>query len=87
MINDERSNRMKIKTMSSGDGSRSKSTGNFYDRTTEGNEGPVNTGNTANDGFRCARDLMIRKATKIIGHYARVGKATRPMARFPGFLE
>jgi len=87
MINDERSSRMKIKTLSSGDGSQSKSTANSEDRTTGGNGGPVNTGNTANDGFRCARDLMIRKATKIIGHYARVGKATRPMARFPGFLD
>lgn len=32
------------------------------------------------------RDLMLRKATKCLGHYARVGKATKPMAHFPGFL-
>jgi hypothetical protein len=32
------------------------------------------------------RDLMIRKAIKCLGHYARVGKATKPMAHFPGFL-
>ena len=32
------------------------------------------------------QDLMLRKATKIMGHFARVGRATRPMARFPEFL-
>jgi hypothetical protein len=32
------------------------------------------------------RDLMLRKATKILGHYARVGDATRPIAHFPGLL-
>jgi hypothetical protein len=29
---------------------------------------------------------MLRKATKILGHFARVGKATRQLAHFPGFL-
>lgn len=33
-----------------------------------------------------AHDLILRKATKIMGHFARVGRATRPMARFPAFL-
>jgi hypothetical protein len=32
------------------------------------------------------RDMMLRMATKCLGHYARVGKATKPMAHFPGFL-
>lgn len=32
------------------------------------------------------RDIMLRKATKILGHFARVGEATRPLAHFPGFL-
>ncbi len=32
------------------------------------------------------RDIMLRKTTKILGHFARVGKATRPLAHFPGFL-
>lgn len=31
-------------------------------------------------------DVMIRTATKIMGHFARVGKATRPMACYPDFL-
>ena len=33
-----------------------------------------------------ARDTMLRVAAKCLGHYARVGKATKPMAHFPGFL-
>jgi hypothetical protein len=32
------------------------------------------------------KDLMLRKAAKILGHYARVGRATRPLAHFPGLL-
>jgi hypothetical protein len=31
-------------------------------------------------------DLLLRKATKILGHFARVGEATEPMAHFPGLL-
>jgi len=31
-------------------------------------------------------DLLLRKATKILGHFARVGSATKPMAHFPGLL-
>lgn len=31
-------------------------------------------------------DLMLRKATKLLGHFARVGEATEPMAHFPGLL-
>jgi len=31
-------------------------------------------------------DLMLRKATKIIGHFARVGAATKPIAYYPGLL-
>lgn len=32
------------------------------------------------------RDLMLRKASKILGHFARVGRATRDIAHFPGLL-
>jgi hypothetical protein len=32
------------------------------------------------------RDMMLQKAAKILGHYARVGDATRPIAHFPGLL-
>lgn len=32
------------------------------------------------------RDLMLRKASKILGHFARVGQATRDIAHFPGLL-
>lgn len=32
------------------------------------------------------RDLMLRKVTKILGHYARVGRATSRVAHFPGLL-
>ena len=31
-------------------------------------------------------DLVLRKATKILGHYARIGKATKAIAHFPGLL-
>eukprot|EP00542_Grammatophora_oceanica_P021285 CAMPEP_0194039078 /NCGR_PEP_ID=MMETSP0009_2-20130614/11266_1 /TAXON_ID=210454 /ORGANISM="Grammatophora oceanica, Strain CCMP 410" /LENGTH=708 /DNA_ID=CAMNT_0038681807 /DNA_START=68 /DNA_END=2194 /DNA_ORIENTATION=- len=31
-------------------------------------------------------DVLIRKATRILGHFARVGAATQPMAYFPGLL-
>jgi hypothetical protein len=44
---------------------------------------PPNGGWTANDWDR---DLMLCKAAKILGHYARVGKATREIAHFPGLL-
>jgi hypothetical protein len=30
--------------------------------------------------------LLIRKAVKLLGHFARVGEATGPMAHFPGLL-
>jgi hypothetical protein len=32
------------------------------------------------------RDMVLRKATKILGHFARVGQATRPIAHFPCLL-
>lgn len=32
------------------------------------------------------RDMMLRKASKILGHFARVGSATRAIAHFPGLL-
>lgn len=42
----------------------------------------------AQDGIVTAEgDLLLRKATKILAHFARVGEATKPMAHFPGLLE
>lgn len=32
-------------------------------------------------------DLLLRQATKILGHLARVGEAIEPMAHFPGLLQ
>lgn len=32
-------------------------------------------------------DIILKKAMRIFGHFARVGEATKPMAQFPGFLE
>lgn len=32
-------------------------------------------------------DIILKKATRIFGHFARVGEATKPMAHFPGFVE
>jgi len=32
------------------------------------------------------KDLLLCKAVKILGHYARVGRATRDIAHFPGLL-
>eukprot|EP00523_Entomoneis_sp_CCMP467_P007038 CAMPEP_0168735736 /NCGR_PEP_ID=MMETSP0724-20121128/9493_1 /TAXON_ID=265536 /ORGANISM="Amphiprora sp., Strain CCMP467" /LENGTH=586 /DNA_ID=CAMNT_0008782901 /DNA_START=130 /DNA_END=1890 /DNA_ORIENTATION=- len=31
-------------------------------------------------------DIVIHKATRILGHFARVGDATKPLAHFPGLL-
>jgi hypothetical protein len=31
-------------------------------------------------------DVMLRRATKVMGHFARVGAATQPMAYYPGLL-
>jgi hypothetical protein len=31
-------------------------------------------------------DVLLRKATKILGHFARVGEATKTLAHFPGLL-
>jgi len=38
------------------------------------------------DEYSYVHNLFLRKAAKIFGHFARVGRATRPLARFPGFL-
>lgn len=32
-------------------------------------------------------DILLKKATRIFGHFARVGEATKPMAHFPGFVD
>lgn len=45
-----------------------------------------NSSEEANSDSNKVYDEMIRTATKIMGHFARVGKATRPMACYPGFL-
>jgi hypothetical protein len=40
------------------------------------------------DGIATAEgDLLLRKATKILAHFARVGEATKPMAYYPGLLD
>jgi len=83
LIDEEKNDRLKMSTSSISDDSRSKSARTNVDRTTEGKDDRLNEGY---EGSKCIRNLIIRKATKIIGHFARVGKATRPMARFPGFL-
>lgn len=62
---------------------RSKNPTTKDNHSSEGNKDDVNAGN--DEGNR-THDQLMRTATKIIGHFARVGKATRPMARFPGFL-
>jgi hypothetical protein len=37
-------------------------------------------------GLKVDRDLMLLKATKILGHFARAGKASKPLCHFPGLL-
>jgi hypothetical protein len=32
-------------------------------------------------------DVLLRKITRVLGHFARVGEATEPMAHFPGLLQ
>jgi hypothetical protein len=83
LFDEEKKDRLKMITSSSSNDSRSKSTRTNVNQTTEGNDDCLNEGY---EGSKCIRNLIIRKATKVIGHFARVGKATRPMARFPGFL-
>ena len=89
LIDDEIKNRLKAISSSSSD-SQSTSTKSNDDRSTGKNDDSLEGGNRSvtplHDGYSYVHDLMLRKATKIIGHFARVGRATRPMARFPGFL-
>lgn len=40
----------------------------------------------AEESGRRDNDVMLRKTTKIMGHFARVGAATQPMAYYPGLL-
>lgn len=43
---------------------------------------------TVQEGIVTAEgDLLLRKATKILAHFARVGEATKPLAYYPGLLE
>ena len=37
-------------------------------------------------GLKHDRDIMLLKATKILGHFARAGKASKPLCHFPGLL-
>jgi len=83
LIDEEIKSRTKIIPPSSSDGSQSKSKKSNDDRISEGYDDPSEGENNIS---RYTHDLVIRKATKIIGHFARVGQATRPMAGFPGFL-
>jgi hypothetical protein len=82
-INEEIKIRMKIIPPSSSDDSQSKSKKSNDDQISEGYDDPSKG---EDDVSRYTHDLVIRKATKIIGHFARVGQATRPMAGFPRFL-
>lgn len=83
LIDDEIKSRKNSIPPSSSNELRLEISKNKDDQTTEGNIGGLNR---VNDESNRTHDKMIRTATKIIGHFARVGKATRPMALFPGFL-
>ena len=49
--------------------------------------GSVSTTPSISDEFgRRDGDIVLRKATKVLGHFARVGAATQPMAYYPGLL-
>ena len=90
LIDEEIKNRLKVISSSSSD-SQSTSTNKINDdRSTGKNDHSLERENQSvappHDGCSYVHDLMLRKATKIIGHFARVGRATRPMALFPGFL-
>ena len=78
LIDEEIRSRQKSSSFSSNDDSRSED-----DKIFEGNKDDKKRGN---DESNKTNDQMLRTATKIVGHFARVGKATRPMANFPGFL-
>ena len=83
LIDGEMKRRKNCTPPQSSDDAQSRSTENKNDQSTEGKNNGLNGGN---EGSNSTYDIMIRTATKIIGHFARVGKATRPVARFPGFL-
>lgn len=83
LIDEEIKRTMRISTKSSNDETESESTKISSYRTNEGDDDLSSGGHGVSN---TTRDLVIRKATKIIGHFARVGKATGPLARFPGFL-
>lgn len=44
------------------------------------------TQSISDEGGRRDGDIVLRKATKVMGHFARVGAATQPMAYYPGLL-
>ena len=57
----------------------------------EGLEGSFGTRSETPTNARCwsdspERDTLLKKATKIVGHFARVESATRALANFPGLL-
>ncbi len=83
LIDEEIRTRQKSSPSSSDNDSRSETTITKDDKIFEGNKDDKNRGN---DESNNTNDQMLRTATKIVGHFARVGKATRPMANFPGFL-
>jgi len=41
----------------------------------------------AEESSRRDNDIVLRKATKLMGHFARVGGATQPIAYYPGLLQ
>lgn len=83
LIDDEVKNKEEKKTPSYSDNSLSiREKRGDNKRSIEQNDGPSHR----ISGRNFVSDLMIRKATKIIGHFARVGNATRPIALFPRFL-
>lgn len=91
LIGNEIKNRQKSISSFSADDSESSDPGGNGHRSTPVNNKRAEEGNRAasppQTGLIYMHDSMLRKATKIIGHFARVGRNTRPMARFPGFLK
>lgn len=48
--------------------------------------GSMSTPSFSDESGRRDGDIILRRASKIMGHFARVGAATQPMAYFPGLL-
>lgn len=59
---------------------------NNNEQVDDDDESVMEEGDENNNTTSYAHDVILRKATKIVGHLARVGQATHPIASFPGFL-